>query len=552
MSSSLINSAMSGLSAAQVALNTVSNNLASYNVAGYSRQTTVLSSANSTLMAGGWVGNGVNVSAVRREYDEFITGQLLGAQSQSSGLTTRYQQMSKVDNLLSSTTNSVNVSMQEFFSALQTAVSNADDPAARQALLGKGEALVNQFQSVDSYLRDQEKQINSSVVSSVEQINNYASQIASLNQQISRLTGVGAGASPNALLDQRDQLVSELNQVIGVEVSVQDGNVYNISLPGGYSLVQGERAGKVVAMSSPADSGRTTVGWVDAEAGNIAIPEKLLTTGSLGGALTFRSNDLDSTRNRLGQLALSFADAFNQQHEKGYWDGDKEGGAFFTIGAPEVLASSRNAAGGASLSVAIENSSKVQASNYDVKWQNGEWKVTRLSDGSALTPTNGTDADGNNTLSFEGLTLTVTGTPAENDSFRVKPVSGAILGMSVAISDESQVALAQEIDSGASDNRNGQALLDLQKSLTVGGNKTFNDAWASLVSDVGNRTSTLKTSSTTQNNVVTQLSNQQQSISGVNLDEEYGNLQRYQQYYLANAQVLQTASSLFDAILAIR
>jgi flagellar hook-associated protein 1 FlgK len=95
-------------------------------------------------------------------------------------------------------------------------------------------------------------------------------------------------------------------------------------------------------------------------------------------------------------------------------------------------------------------------------------------------------------------------------------------------------------------------LLKLQSAKVVGGNKTFNDSYATLVSDVGNKTSTLKTSSATQTNVVTQLSNQQQSISGVNLDEEYGNLQRFQQYYLANAQVLQTASTLFDALLAIR
>lgn len=91
-----------------------------------------------------------------------------------------------------------------------------------------------------------------------------------------------------------------------------------------------------------------------------------------------------------------------------------------------------------------------------------------------------------------------------------------------------------------------------KKDTTVGGSKSFNDAYATLVSDVGSKTATLKTSSTTQGNVVTQLSNQQQSISGVNLDEEYGNLQRFQQYYLANAQVLQTANSLFDALLSIR
>lgn len=71
--SSLINHAMSGLNAAQAALNTVSNNINNYNVAGYTRQTTILAQANSTLGAGGWIGNGVYVSGVQREYDAFIT-----------------------------------------------------------------------------------------------------------------------------------------------------------------------------------------------------------------------------------------------------------------------------------------------------------------------------------------------------------------------------------------------------------------------------------------------------------------------------------------------
>ena len=90
--SSLINNAMSGLNAAQAALNTASNNISSYNVAGYTRQTTIMAQANSTLGAGGWVGNGVYVSGVQREYDAFITNQLRAAQTQSSGLTVvRYQ-----------------------------------------------------------------------------------------------------------------------------------------------------------------------------------------------------------------------------------------------------------------------------------------------------------------------------------------------------------------------------------------------------------------------------------------------------------------------------
>ncbi|MCL5519800.1 flagellar hook-associated protein FlgK [Citrobacter cronae] len=553
--SSLINNAMSGLSAAQAALNTASNNISSYNVAGYTRQTTIMAQANSTLGAGGWVGNGVYVSGVQREYDSFITNQLRAAQNQSSGLTTRYEQMSKIDNLLSSKTSSISTSMQDFFTSLQTLVSNAEDPAARQALIGKADGLVNQFKTTDQYLRDQDKQVNTAIKASVDQINNYSKQIASLNDQISRLTGVGAGASPNDLLDQRDQLVSELNQLVGVEVSVQDGGTYNVTMANGYSLVQGSNARQLAAVPSSDDPSRTTVAYVDGVAGAVEIPEKLLNTGSLGGLLTFRSQELDQTRNTLGQLALAFADAFNIQHKEGFDANGDAGKDFFAIGSPSVLSNAKNT-GKAELSAEVDDSSKVQATDYKVVFSGGKWQVTRLADNTTFEA----KPDANGKLDIDGLKVTVKANPTganDNDSFILKPVSNAIVDMKVMVTDESKIAMASEkstdpaADTGASDNRNGQKLLDLQTKATVG-NKTFNDAYATLVSDVGNKTATLKTSSTTQNNVVKQLYNQQQSISGVNLDEEYGNLQRYQQYYLANAQVLQTANALFDALINIR
>ena len=543
--SSLINNAMSGLSAAQAALNTASNNISSYNVAGYTRQTTIMAQANSTLGAGGWVGNGVYVSGVQREYDSFITNQLRAAQNQSSGLTTRYEQMSKIDNLLSSTTSSISTSLQDFFSSLQTLVSNAEDPAARQALIGKADGLVNQFKTTDQYLRDQDKQVNIAIGSSVEQINNYTKQIASLNDQISRLTGVGAGASPNDLLDQRDQLVSELNQIVGVEVSVQDGGTYNLTMANGYTLVQGSSARQLAAVPSSADPSRTTVAYVDATAGNVEIPEKLLNSGSLGGLLTFRSQDLDQTRNTLNQLALAFAEAFNAQHKQGYDANGDQGEDFFSIGKPSVLSNAKNTGSG-TLSAEVTDSSSVQATNYKLVFDGQDWQVTRLSDNTSFKA-----IETNGKLTFDGLEVTVGAGANANDSFTLKPVSDAIVNMNVLVTDESKIAMASDADAGESDNRNGQALLDLQTQKTVG-NKSFNDAYATLVSDVGNKTATLKTSSTAQGNVVTQLYNQQQSISGVNLDEEYGNLQRYQQYYLANAQVLQTANTLFDALLGIR
>lgn len=545
--SSLINSAMSGLSAAQSALNTVSNNISSYNVAGYTRQTTILGASNSTLTGGGWVGNGVYVSGVQREYDAFITNQLRAAQNQSSGLTTRYQQMSKIDDVLSDTTNSLSANLQDFFKSLQTLVSNAEDPAARQTVLGKADGLVNQFKTNDQYLRDQDAQVNTAISTSVDQINNYAKQIANLNDQISRLTGVGAGASPNELLDQRDQLVSELNKIVGVDVTVQDSGTYNISIANGYTLVQGSNASQLAAVKSSADPARTTIAYVDATAGNVEISEKQITTGSLGGLLTFRSQDLDQARNTLNQMALAFADAMNTQHQAGFDANGDKGGKLFDFGSPAVLSNGKNT-GSASVTATMTDSTKVQATNYKVEYNGTDWTITRLSDNTSFTAK--PDASGN--LSFDGLNVKISGSANNKDSFIVKPVNDVIVNMDVAISDESKLAMASAQGSGESDNTNGQKLLDLQSAKLVGGNKTFNDAYAALVSTVGSTTASLKTSSETKVNVVTQLTKQQQSISGVNLDEEYGNLQRYQQYYLANAQVLQTASTLFDALINIR
>lgn len=545
--SNLINTALTGINAASAALNTTSNNISNYSVAGYSRQTTVLAQASSTLNGTQYYGNGVSVASVNREYDAFITNQLRGASTQSSALTTQYSQLSNLDDMFSSTTNTLSTTVQDFFSSLQTLTSNASDSSSRQAVLGKADGLVNQFQVTDTYLRNVDSSLNTSIGSSVDQINGYAKQIANVNQQITKLKGAGAGNEPNDLMDQRDQLVSDLNKIVGVTVSQQDGGSYNISIGNGISLVQGDSYSNLAAVSSSADPSRTTIATVDPTTkATTEIPEKLITTGSLGGLLAFRT-DLDNTRNQLGQMAMALGDSFNTQHEAGYDSNGDAGEAFFNMGGPTVTANSNNSTG-VSVSAAWTDTSKVQASDYKVSYDGSSWSVKRLSDNATVTPTAGTDASGNSTLSFDGLQLTVNGTPSTKDSFTVKPVSNVISSMSVNITDEAKIAAA-DADNGVSNNNNAQSLLDLQTKKVITGNSTLTQGYASMVATIGNKTSNLEATSTTQGNVVTQLTSQQQSVSGVNLDEEYGNLTRYQQYYTANAQILQTATTIFNALI---
>ncbi|MBE5253006.1 flagellar hook-associated protein FlgK [Mixta mediterraneensis] len=547
--SSIINSAMSGLSAAQAALSTTSNNITNYTVAGYSRQTTILAQANSTLQGSSYYGNGVNVTGVQREYDTFITAQLRGSSASYSAVNSQYSQISNIDDLLSTSTTSLSDSIQSFFTNLQNVVSNADDPSARQSMLSDAQGLVNQFQSYSQYLTNMQNSVNTDVASSVDQINTYTSQIADLNKQIAKLT-TSNGDAPNNLLDQRDQLVNDLNDVVGVTVSQQDGG-YVVSMANGLTLVNGSKTNTLVAMSSSSDPTRTTVGYVDNMAGNVEIPEKLLTTGSLGGVLAFRSQNLDLVQNQLGQLAAAFTTSFNAVHKEGYDSNGDQGGDFFNIGSPSVLSNSKNSQPGATVTATWTDSSALKAANYTVSYDGSNWTATRTSDNVKVSITQDTDDEGNTTLSFDGLQLTVDGTPAAKDSFLVKPVQNVIGGMSVAITDESQIAAAAATG-GESDNRNAQKLLDLQDANLVNGNATLSQAYASIVSTVGNKTSSLETASTTQESVVNQLTDRQQSVSGVNLDEEYANLTKYQQYYMANAQVLQTASAIFDALMSIR
>jgi len=541
---------MSGLSAAQAALSTTSNNISNYTVAGYSRQTTVLAQASSTLQGNSYYGNGVNITGVQREYDAFIATQLRGSSANYSAVNTQHSQISNIDDLLSTSTTSLSTSLQGFFTNLQNVVSNANDPSARQSMLSNAQGLVSQFQTSAQYLNNMQNSVNADVGSSVKQVNTITSQIADLNKQIGKLSTAN-GAAPNDLLDKRDQLVNTLNNVVGVTVSQQDGG-YTVSMANGLTLVNGDKSHDLVAMPSSSDPTRTTIGYVDKQAGNVEIPEKLITTGSLGGLLAFRTQDLDLAQNQLGQLAAAFTTSFNDVHKQGFDSKGNQGVDFFNIGSPLVVSNNKNSTA-ASVTAEWTDTSALKATNYNVSFDGTNWSATRASDSTAVTITQGTDTSGNTTLSFDGLKLTVAGTPAPaaKDSFLVKPVQNVVNDMSVAITSESQVAAASAVG-GESDNRNAQKLLGLQDAKLVGGNATLSQAYATLVSSVGNKTSSLATTSDTQKSVVSQLTDRQQSVSGVNLDEEYANLTKYQQYYMANAQVLQTASTVFNALINIR
>lgn len=138
-------------------------------------------------------------------------------------------------------------------------------------------------------------------------------------------------------------------------------------------------------------------------------------------------------------------------------------------------------------------------------------------------------------IDFNGLSFSITGTPANGDSFTISRNTG-----------------------GSADNRNALALGLLQTTNTLGRNAaiagatasaTFNGAYSEMVSQIGNTARQTEVTAAAQANVIVQAKQSVQSLSGVNLDEEAANLLRYQQAYQASGKMMQIASTLFQSVL---
>lgn len=639
MANSMFYTGLSGLNAAQAALVTTGHNTANVNTPGYSRQSAQLASSGGVYSPGvGFFGSGVKVTDVTRSYDQYLTSQLNQAQSLNQSLSTYYTQVSQIDNLLADQKAGLAPQMQTLFTHVQALANTPADPAARQQLISTGQALANQFRSMDQYLRGLNASVNDQISGSVDQINTYAEQIASLNKQISMLSNATGGQAPNDLLDQRDQLLNELGKLVGTKLVVQEGGQYNVFIGNGQTLVLGDKATRLTAVSSASEPSRTTLATVNAAGNAVELQESILSGGSLGGLLQFRSGALTTAQNSLGRIAIALTDTFNAQQKLGIDLNGVLGTDFFSQASPGLISNSRNT-GTLVVTPSFANSSQLSTSDYrlDVK-ADLTFALTRLSDQQmiALAPGFPGAAPANSTT-FDGVTLTLaSGTAKAGDSFLIQPTRTGARDLTVLISDPAKVAAAAPIvtgntvgnqgsgaisagtvdvnypvtplaakvtltydgvtnqfsgfpdgipvtysagakmtfngitvtvngapshgdkftidknTGGVSDGSNALLLGALQNKKTIGdGAASFNDAYAQLVSTVGNKARQIQIAGAAQTSLTTQIRTAQQSVSGVNQDEETANLLMFQQMYQANAKVIQTASTMFDAVLGI-
>lgn len=544
MGSSILDIGKTALQAAQVGIAVTGHNIANAATPGYSRQEVIQSPALALNQGFGYVGQGTQIVTIQRIYSELLTRQVASSLSTVGELDTYTAQLSQINNLLANSSAGLAPAIQDFFDSVQSAAANPGDAAARQSLLSSAQALASRFQGLDHRLGEIESGVNAELNASVSLINTYANQIAQLNVAI-EAASTASNRPPNDLLDQRDQLVADLSRLVKVDVVQQDDGKYNIFIGNGQSLVVGNHAYSMTTVRSATDPSRLEVGYINSTGDTITLSSNSLVGGVLGGLIQFREQSLDSIRGQLGLVAVTLGEAFNAQHMQGYDQNGSAGGVFFSIPAPAISEHSGNS-GDAVLDVAIDNVAALTGSNYYLRYDGTNYTLTRTDNGAVQTL-------GSLPQIVDGVELDITtGSMQAGDSFLIRPTATAAGGLSLAISDIHQIALAELSSAGDADNGNALALAALQTAKTaLNGSASFEDVYAQLVSRVGNKTNELKVMSAAENSTLDGMISAQQSVSGVNLDEEATNLLRYQQAYQAAGKVMQIASQLFDLLLTI-
>lgn len=456
----VMNTGLSGLLAFQRALATTSHNIANSVTEGYSRQSTDFSTNTPTRLGGSYIGQGVHVSNVRRIQSDLVDARLRTSLSNSSYADVRSAMTGRADSLLSDESTGLASVMETYFSSLQDV---ADDPtslSARTVLLNDADTLAKRFASLDEQLGEQRTTINGQIAADVDEINQYAQSLATLNRQI--VSGYSQGSPPNDLLDQRDAVLSKLAEKLDVKSVTQDDGSINLFVGNGQALVLGSTANEMVADHLSGDPYNLDIGI---KAGTSTKPidvTRFMTGGEVGALLETRTEVLDKAQNELGLIGLNLATQFNAQNHLGLDLDGQLGGDIYALPDVSVSARTGNAATGA-LGVTIADVGELTPSDYRLQYDGTNYRLTTLPDNTSVTldPDTAVPPDPN-VFYADGLridTNALAGGQA-GDSWLIQPTRFAASGITVTMTEPEDIAAAAAVTAKTSVLNSGEASVE--------------------------------------------------------------------------------------------
>lgn len=427
---SLLNVGARALLANQAALQTAGNNIANVSTPGYSRQTVVLQTVQGQFTGGGYIGKGVDVQTIQRNHSELLTRQSTAASAVDAGDTVRMDRLRQLQEVFSGGASGIGASINDMMNALSDVVSAPTDLTARSVALTRMDETAARMRDASQRLDEIGYTVAEQLKGSMVAVNSLAKNIAGINEQIARAKGNGQPA--NDLLDQRDQLIRELNQHIQTsQVAADDGTV-SVFVAGSQPLVLGNQAA-TLSIDDPIDfgagSGKKVLSFLaPGSSTKVELNENMLGGGQVAGLLRFQNNDLAEGRNLLGRMAIAISESMNTQNRLGLTlNGQPGENLFAPISLGNATPSNFNTST-ATMALTVADPTALQASSYTVSFTAGDaGSVTRHSDGkvfnfdgSALPPVTVASV-----FSAQGLGVTLSGAVNAGDQFVINSLQGA-------------------------------------------------------------------------------------------------------------------------------
>ena len=302
------------LNADQAALNVVANNVANANTPGYTEETPTWQQNQPIEINGMSVGTGVTETGATSQRDSVLEERLNQQQQLASASGSRLAALNTVQALFtpasgsaSSTAGDIGSDLTGFFNSFSSLQANPTNSSLREQVLSSASTLASDVSNAAASLNAQRSALDQQAAGVVSQVNALTSNLAQLNLQIQ-------SASPHAdagtLEDQRQQDLSQLSQLIGINQLSTDNNGLVVTTTAGQLLV------------SNGSNFQLTTGTVGGVShffvGTADVTAQLASGGgSLGGDLTARDQDIPTVMGSLDQLAYSVSTQVNALNNAG-------------------------------------------------------------------------------------------------------------------------------------------------------------------------------------------------------------------------------------------
>ena len=297
---------LSGLNAAQQALDIIGNNIANAANEDYHRQRIDLTPAYSSQLGAVTMGGGVEVKAVTRVINNLLEQEILRQQSSLSQLDSELATLQTVESAFGelSSDGGLSLAMDEFFNALQDLATHPSSIIWQSQATTAAESMAFQFRTLVDFLNNLRNQISTEADYVIDEINTLTGQIAELNDNIERIQMIGGSA--NNLSDQRDGLIAQLAGLVDVQTQQRGSGAVDVSAAG-IPVVTGTD-------SLQLDLGRTPDGTLGISVVDAYLYSASAQGGELGALMSVTNGALVDIQSSLDDLAKAIITQINQNH----------------------------------------------------------------------------------------------------------------------------------------------------------------------------------------------------------------------------------------------